>query len=125
VAGDQRTATADYTFAINNDGRISAANLNSSGVGSYLYNGFEQRVQKLVPATAGNDFFTIASATSLPKPMIPPGRASVTDSLNSALRRMIPPAPYRVSAGLRPRRHASGLRSFFNDRTCPVQGGCF
>lgn len=56
VTGDQRTATADYTFTINNDGRISAASLNSSGVGSYLYNGFEQRVQKLVPATAGNDF---------------------------------------------------------------------
>jgi len=50
VSGDQRTATADYTFAYNNDGRMQTASLNSSGVGSYVYNGFEQRAQK----TAGS-----------------------------------------------------------------------
>jgi RHS repeat-associated protein len=50
VSGDQRTATSDYTFAYNNDGRMQTASLNSSGVGSYVYNGFEQRAQK----TAGS-----------------------------------------------------------------------
>jgi len=50
VSGDQRTATADYTFAYNNDGRMQTASLNSSGVGSYVYNGFDQRAQK----TAGS-----------------------------------------------------------------------
>ena len=46
VTGDQRTATADYTFTINNDGRMATASLNSTGVGAYVYNGFEQRVKK-------------------------------------------------------------------------------
>jgi RHS repeat-associated protein len=55
VSGDQRTATSDYTFAYNNDGRMQTASLNSSGVGSYVYNGFEQRAQKTV-GSAVTDF---------------------------------------------------------------------
>jgi YD repeat-containing protein len=55
VSGDQRTATSDYTFAYNNDGRMQTASLNSSGVGSYVYNGFEQRAQKTA-ASAVTDF---------------------------------------------------------------------
>jgi RHS repeat-associated protein len=48
VSGDARTPSSNYTFAANNNGRNAAASLNGATAGTYLYNGFEQRVQKTV-----------------------------------------------------------------------------
>lgn len=51
VSGDVRDSAHTYGFTINNNGRNAAASLNSSGVGAYLYNAFEQRVQKTASGT--------------------------------------------------------------------------
>ncbi len=47
VSQDVRDPSDTYTFAANDNGRNASASLNSSTVGSYLYNAFEQRVQKV------------------------------------------------------------------------------
>jgi RHS repeat-associated protein len=54
VTGDQRTSSSDYTFGYNNDGRLVSASLNSTGVGSYTYNGFEQRAAKTASGLTTN-----------------------------------------------------------------------
>ena len=47
VSQDVRDPSHTYTFAANDNGRNASASLNGSTVGSYLYNAFEQRVQKV------------------------------------------------------------------------------
>ena len=47
VSQDVRDAGDTYTFIVNADGRNAGASLNGTAVGSYLYNAFEQRVQKI------------------------------------------------------------------------------
>ena len=51
VSQDVRDPSDTYTFAVNDDGRNASASLNSSTVGTYVYNGFEQRAQKTVGST--------------------------------------------------------------------------
>jgi RHS repeat-associated protein len=46
LSQDVRNASDTYTYTINDNGRNVSAALNGSLVGSYLYNAFEQRVQK-------------------------------------------------------------------------------
>jgi len=48
---DVRDASDTYTFTVNNNGRNAGAALNGSTVGSYLYNAFGQRVQKVAGGT--------------------------------------------------------------------------
>jgi RHS repeat-associated protein len=48
VSEDKRDPSHDYTFAANDNGRNASAALNGSPAGAYLYNAFEQRVQKTV-----------------------------------------------------------------------------
>jgi RHS repeat-associated protein len=51
VSQDARDASDTYTFAANDNGRNASASLNGSTVGSYLYNAFEQWVQKTASST--------------------------------------------------------------------------
>ena len=51
VSQDVRGASTTYGSTYNNNGRLSSASLNSSTVGSYVYNGLEQRVAKTVSST--------------------------------------------------------------------------
>jgi hypothetical protein len=51
VSQDVRDPSHTYTFAANDNGRNASAALNASTVGSYLYNAFEQRVQKTACAS--------------------------------------------------------------------------
>lgn len=51
VSQDVRDASNTYTFAANDNGRNASASLNGSTAGTYLYNAFEQRVQKTVGST--------------------------------------------------------------------------
>jgi RHS repeat-associated protein len=51
VSQDVRGGSTTYDFTTNKDGRLSSAALNSSTVGTYLYNGLEQRVAKAVSST--------------------------------------------------------------------------
>jgi YD repeat-containing protein len=44
---DVRGPSNTYTFTVNANGRTSGASLNGTAVGSYLYNAFGQRVQKV------------------------------------------------------------------------------
>lgn len=46
TSDDARDPSNDYTFSYDNNGRSVTAKLNGSAVGSYLYNAFEQRVEK-------------------------------------------------------------------------------
>ena len=46
-----RDPSNSYTFAANDNGRNASASLNSATVGSYLYNAFEQRAQKIAGTT--------------------------------------------------------------------------
>ena len=48
VSQDVRDASHTYTFAANDNGRNASAALNGTTAGAYLYNAFEQRVQKTV-----------------------------------------------------------------------------
>ncbi len=48
VSQDVRDSADTYTFAANNNGRNASAALNGTTAGAYLYNAFEQRVQKTV-----------------------------------------------------------------------------
>jgi RHS repeat-associated protein len=48
VSQDVRDPSNTYTFAVNDDGRNDSASLNGSAVGTYSYNGFQQRMQKTV-----------------------------------------------------------------------------
>jgi uncharacterized protein RhaS with RHS repeats len=50
VSQDVRDSTHNYTFAANDNGRNASAALNSTTAGIYLYNAFEQRVQKTAGA---------------------------------------------------------------------------
>lgn len=50
MSGDQRDPSHNIIFAANDNGRNASASLNSVTVGSYLYNGFEQRAQKIAGA---------------------------------------------------------------------------
>ena len=47
LSQDVRDASDTYAFSVNNNGRNAGASLNGSAVGSYLYNAFGQRVQKV------------------------------------------------------------------------------
>lgn len=47
LSQDVRDASHTYNFTVNNNGRNASASLNGSTVGSYLYNAFGQRVQKV------------------------------------------------------------------------------
>lgn len=47
VTSDTRNPANTYAFTINDDGRNANAALNGSTVGTYLYDGFEQRAQKV------------------------------------------------------------------------------
>ncbi|HEX7684698.1 MAG TPA: RHS repeat-associated core domain-containing protein [Trinickia sp.] len=47
VSQDLRDASDTYTFTVNANGRNAGASLNGATVGSYLYNAFGQRVQKV------------------------------------------------------------------------------
>ena len=51
VSQDVRDASHTYTFAANDNGRNASAALNGTTAGAYLYNAFEQRVQKTVGST--------------------------------------------------------------------------
>ena len=68
VSQDVRDGSHTYTFAANDNGRNASASLNSSTVGSYLYNAFEQRVQKVAVFSPPSSCL-IASATCWKKPM--------------------------------------------------------
>jgi YD repeat-containing protein len=46
VSSDVRDASHSYSFIANDNGRNDSAALNSTTAGTYLYNAFEQRVQK-------------------------------------------------------------------------------
>ncbi len=48
VSQDVRDSADTYTFAANDNGRNASAALNGTTAGAYLYNAFEQRVQKTV-----------------------------------------------------------------------------
>ncbi len=48
VSQDVRHSADTYTFAANDNGRNASAALNGTTAGAYLYNAFEQRVQKTV-----------------------------------------------------------------------------
>ncbi len=50
VLADVRDPTNTYTFTANDNGRNASAALNGTTAGAYLYNAFEQRVQKTVGA---------------------------------------------------------------------------
>lgn len=47
VSQDVRDASDTYTFTVNGNGRNAGASRNGATVGSYLYNAFELRVQKI------------------------------------------------------------------------------
>ena len=47
VTSDARNPSNSYSFTVNNNGRNASVALNAVTVGSYLYNAFEQRVQKV------------------------------------------------------------------------------
>jgi RHS repeat-associated protein len=51
VSQDVRDPSHTYTFTANDNGRNASAALNATTVGSYLYNAFEQRVQKVASST--------------------------------------------------------------------------
>ena len=51
VSQDVRDSSDTYTFAANDNGRNASAALNGTTAGAYLYNAFEQRVQKTVGST--------------------------------------------------------------------------
>ncbi len=48
VSQDVRDSSDTYTFAANDNGRNASAALNGTTAGAYLYNAFEQRVEKTV-----------------------------------------------------------------------------
>jgi RHS repeat-associated protein len=54
------TSSSDYTFGYNNDGRLTSASLNSTSVGSYVYNGFEQRAAKTASGLTTNFVYDTA-----------------------------------------------------------------
>ena len=51
VSQDVRDPSHTYTFAANDNGRNASAALNGSTSGAYLYNAFEERVQKTAGGT--------------------------------------------------------------------------
>jgi RHS repeat-associated protein len=51
VSSDVRDPSNSYSFSANNNGRNASASLNGTTAGTYLYNAFEQRVQKTAGST--------------------------------------------------------------------------
>jgi len=51
VYSDQRNPSSDYQFSYDGYGHLASADLNSTLLATYGYNGFDQRAQKVAAAT--------------------------------------------------------------------------